>query len=306
MHRITLLCAFAAVLLLSTGCHKVGHFLGYVREELITPTEFSSEPLVRRLAIAIENANGKEISAAIQAGADVNAFGRAGFRLLDWALARNNPRGFDALLGQGASLDVLYRDPKTVPDRSYNLTILERVLGANSVEFIGGVLRSGIDPNHVPFPEDGRSLLFFASDARALRVVDALLDKGAAIDHRDKSGNTSLFDAMIMRNYTTAWHLLRRGADPTARNRHGNDFVWGLKEYGSRGVRPDHRESFEAIVDELVRRGLLTRQDIVEADKPKTPNSGVTVIEHAPKSEAGQAILELDQLEREAAGRANR
>jgi hypothetical protein len=86
----------------------------------------------------------------------------------------------------------------------------------------------------------------------------------------------------------------------------GHDFVWGLKQYGSRGVRPDHRESFEAIVDELVRRGLLTRQDIVEADKPKTPNSGITVIEHAPKSEAGQAILELDQLEREAAGRANR
>jgi uncharacterized protein len=303
VHRITLLRAFAAGLLLSTGCHKVGHFLGYVREELITPTEFSSEPLVRRLAVAVENANGKEISAAVQAGADVNAFGRAGFRLLDWALARNNPRGFDALLGQGASLDVLYRDPKTVPDRSYNLTILERVLGTNNGEFIGGVLRSGVDPNHVPFPEDGRSLLFFASDARAFRVVDVLLDKGAAIDHRDKSGNTSLFDAMLMCNYTTAWHLLRRGADPTARNRHGNDFVWGLKEYGSRGVRPDHRESFDAIVSELVNRGLLTHQDIVEADKPKTPNSGITVIEHSPDSEAGQAILELDRREREANAR---
>ena len=297
MHRIALLCTCAAVLLLSTGCHKVGHFLGYVREELITPAEFSSEPLIRRLAIAVEKVDRKEISAAVQAGADVNAFGRAGFRLLDWALARNNPRGFEALLGQGASLDALYRDPKTVPDRSYNLTILERVLGTDSGEFIGVVLRSGVDPDHVLFPEDGRSLLFFASDARAPRVVDALLDNGAAIDHRDNSGNTPLFDAMLMCNYTTAWHLLQRGADPSARNRHGNDFIWGLKEYGSRGVRPDHRESFEAIVSELVRRGLLTREDIVEADKPKTPNSGITVIEHSPNSEAGQAILELDRRE---------
>jgi len=281
----------------------LGQFLGYLQEEHITPTAFSSEPLIRKLAIAVEKADMKEISAAVQAGADVDAFGRTGFRLLDWAIARNNPRGFEALLAQGASLDALYRDPKTVPDRSYNLTILERVLGTNSGEFIGVVLRSGVDLDHVPFPEDGRSLLFFASDAGASRVVDALLDKGAAIDYRDNSGNTPLFDAMLMRNYTTAWHLLRRGADPTARNRHGNDFVWGLKEWGSRGVRPDHRESFEAIVDELVKRGLLTRQDIFEADKPKPSvldgPPGITVIEHAPDSEAGQAILDLDRRERE-------
>ena len=79
----------------------------------------------------------------------------------------------------------------------------------------------------------------------------------------------------------------------------GNNFVAGLKEFGSRGVRPDQREYFEKVVDELVQRGLLTRQDIVEADKPKTPNSGITVIEHAPDSEAGQELLRLDQTERE-------
>ena len=285
------------------GCHKWGQFFGYVQEEHITAAEFSSELLIRRLAIAVEKADKKEISAAVQAGADVNAFGRAGFRILDWAMARENPRGFEALLEQGASLDALYRDPKTVPDRSYNLTILERVLGTNSGEFIGVVLRNGVDPDHVPFPEDGRSLLYFASDARAFRVVDSLLDNGAAIDYRDNSGNTPLFDAMLMCNYTTAWHLLRRGADPSARNRHGNDFVWGLKQWGSRGVRPEQREYFEKVVDELVRRGLLTRQDIVEADKPKTPNAGITVIEHAADSEAGRAISELDRRERESNAR---
>jgi len=277
----------------------LGQFFGYVQEEHITPTDFSSDSLIRRLAIAVENADRNEISAAVQAGGDVNAFGRAGFRLLDWAMARNNPLGFEAVLEQGASLNALYRDPKTVPDRSYNQTILERVLGTNSGEFIGAVLQSGVDPDHVPFPEDGRSLLFFASDARAIRVIDALLDKGATIDYRDNSKTTPLFDAMLMCNYTTAWHLLRRGADPTARNRHGNDFVWGLKQYGSRGVRPDEREYFEKVVDELVRRGLLTQQDIVEADKPKTPNAGITVIEHSPDSEAGQELMRLDQTERE-------
>jgi hypothetical protein len=110
--------------------------------------------------------------------------------------------------------------------------------------------------------------------------------------------------AMMGCEYNAARVLLDRGADPTITNKQGHDFVWGLKEYGSRGVRPDHSESFDAIVDELVRRGLLTRQDITEANKlkesPPDVESGITVIEHSPDSEAGQAILKLDQLEREA------
>ena len=57
------------------------------------------------------------------------------------------------------------------------------------------------------------------------------------------------------------------------------------------------------MVSELIDRGLLTRQDIVEANKPKTPNAGVTVIEHGADSEAGRALSELDRREREANAR---
>jgi hypothetical protein len=92
---------------------------------------------------------------------------------------------------------------------------------------------------------------------------------------------------------------LQRGADPTVGSDEGKDLAAMLKSYGSRGVLPEQREYFEKVVDELVRRGLLTRQDIVEADKPKTPNSGITVIEHAADSEAGRAISELERRERE-------
>ena len=70
-------------------------------------------------------------------------------------------------------------------------------------------------------------------------------------------------------------------------------------------MRPDQREYFVKVVNELVQRGLLTHQDIVEADKPKQSTlddgpPGITVIEHDPNSEAGQAILDLDRAEREA------
>jgi ankyrin repeat protein len=157
-----------------------------------------------------------------------------------------------------------------------------------------------MQPNHVPFPEDGRSLLFFALKSGDTRVLATLLDAGASVNQRDRWGNLPLSDAGTGRNFKAAWLLLQRGADPTANDNWGNNFVKGVKDYGSRGVRPDQRGYFEKVVDELVQRGLLTHQDIIEADKPKTPNSGITVIEHSPDSEAGQAILELDRREREA------
>jgi Ankyrin repeats (3 copies) len=304
MVRLRVFFVSAVASLALFGCHRLARLVGWRTEDRISATSFSSDPRVRRLAIAVEKADSQEVAAAVQAGGDVNAFGGDGFCLLDWAMARGNVRGFEALLERGASLDALYRDPKTVSHRSYNRTMLERVLGNEDPEFIRAVLRSGLHPDHVSFPEDGRTLLFLATDKGSLNVVDALLDAGAGIDHQDVAGDTPLVSAMQIRNYRAARHLLARGADPTVKDRQGYDFVWALKQYGSRGVRPDHRESFEAIVDELVRRGLLTREDIVEADKPKQSAyggpPGITVIEHAPDSEGGRAIRELDEAERRA------
>jgi hypothetical protein len=303
MFRITVVAAVVSALSCAIGCQRVRLFLGVEAEDRISAEEFSSVPLVRRLAVAVDRGDRMEIAAAVAAGADVNAFGNSGFRLLHWAMVRNKPVSFETLLDQGADVMADYRDPRGLPDVSYNCTILQRVLEADGPEFINAVLRNGIDPNHVPFPEDGRSLLFFALKSGDTRVLNALLDAGASVDQRDRWGNLPLSDAGTGRNFKAAWCLLQRGADPAAKDNWGNDFVQGLKEYGSRGVRAEQREYFEKVVDELIRRGLLTRQDIIEADKPKSPSSGITVIEHSPDSEAGRAILELDRREREANAR---
>ena len=300
MFRIAVVAAVMSALSCAIGCHRVRLFLGVEAEERIAAEEFSSIPLVRRLAVAVDRGDRAAIAAAVTAGADVNAFGNSGFRLLDWAMVRNKPVSFETLLDQGADVMADYRDPRGVPDISYNCSILQRVLEADGPEFIQAVLRNGMQPNHVPFPEDGRSLLFFVLKSSDTRVLAALLDAGASVNQRDRWGNLPLSDAGTGRNFKAAWFLLQRGADPVAKDNWGNDFVKGLKEYGSRGVRPEQREYFEKVVDELVQRGLLTRQDIVEADKPKTPNAGTTVIEHAADSEAGRAISELDRREREA------
>lgn len=275
------------------------------RASSMKPETFSSDPIVRRLALAVDRADEAAIAEAMKAGADVNALGTGGFRLLYWALARGNAKGFEVLLKHGASLDADYRDPKYLPDITYRDSVLEHVLESQDTRFIEAALRQDLDPDYVPHPEDQRTLLFIAVSRHSIPVIKALAAAGADIDRQETSGYTPLIRASMTRSYNEVWALLQCGADPTVRDHLGHEFVWELKQYGSRGVRPDQRESFEKVVQELVKRGLLTHQDIVEADKPKKSvlddgPPGETVIYHTPDSEAGQAILKLDEAEREA------
>jgi hypothetical protein len=289
------------------GCRPIGELFFGVRPDLIGPNEFTADPLVQRLAVAIDRGNDGEVTKAVQDGASVNATGKDGFCLLYWAMARNNAKGFEALLSHGADLEADYRDPEFLPEMSYRRAVLLIMLGLDNQAFLKAALRQGLDPNFVVNPKNGMTLLAWAGHEHSTATIETLLAAGADINRQDASGYTPFIDAQLGRDYNTAWFLFQKGADPTIRDERGHDFAWGLKQYGSRGVRPDQRESFEKVVDELVKRGLLTHQDIIEADKPKPvppgfegSPPGITVIEHAPDSEAGQAILELDRAEREA------
>ena len=295
---IVLLAAVCGVI----GCGPIARVFEQ-QATTMTPEDFAIDPPLRRLAEAVDRGDAAAIASAVKAGADVNAYGKGGYRLLYWAMARGKVEGFQQLLNYDALLDDDYRDSSYLRDPSYNRAVFEKMIENEDQRFLEAALRQGLNPDYAPNEIEKRSLLFFAVSSHSHPAIETLLAAGANINWQDYSGYTPIVDARMGRNYNTAWFLLRNGADPTVKDELGHDFIWGLKEYGSRGVRPDHRESFEAIVSELVRRGLLTRQDIVEADKPKTPNSGITVIEHAADSEAGQAILELDRREREANAR---
>ena len=295
-------CAIIAFLF---GCSPLGQLFPGGSAAWIEPKDFSADPLVKRLAIALEAGDNDAIASAVNEGGDVHARGASGFCLLYWAMARGNIKGFEELQKYGASIDADYREPEYLPDPSYRETVLERAIAAPDTKFLEAAFRQGLDPNHEPHAKDGRTLLFIAVYRHSIPAIKALIAAGAEIDRQEVSGYTPLVEEMMACNYNEARVLLENGADPTIRDDMGHDFTWGLKEYGSRGVRPDNLESFEAIVAELVKRGLLTRQDIVEADKPKHsplggPPPGITVIEHPPVSEAGQAILEMDRSEREA------
>lgn len=50
--------------------------------------------------------------------------------------------------------------------------------------------------------------------ARALKVINYLIDRGVDINYRDKNGGTALYSAVHWQNFELAELLLSRGADP--------------------------------------------------------------------------------------------
>ena len=269
----------------------------------VPPGDFYTDPRQVRLAVAVDAGDAAAVEAAVRDGADVHAWGKDGYSILYWAMARKNVAGFEALVKNGADVTGDYRDPAVLKENRFRDFIVRLTLEVADPGFLKAALRQGLDPNYVLDKDSNESLLFLAGGRHNESALRLLLDSGANIEQQNHLGYTALGEAMLRCDFKTMRFLMQRGGDPTVKNVFGHDLSWQLREYGSRGVRPEQREYFEKVVDELVQRGLLTRQDIIEADKPKTPNAGVTVIEHDADSEAGRALSELDRREREANAR---
>jgi ankyrin repeat protein len=274
--------------------------------------EFSGNPAQQRLAEAIEKDNVAEIEQAIRQGADVNQPGANGIPPLVLALAKQRLEGFRSLLAHGADLSRNAAVTSLTGNFQRPDQIIEVVLEhPANLAFLKAALEAGFDPNFMVNPGSHETLLFTAVRAESEQAVAMLLDYGADPDHENISNITPMAEAHLRRDMRLVLFLLHRGADPTIKNKWGYDVAGMFKEYGSRGVWPERREAFEKVIDELVKRGLLTHQDIVEADKPKTSAAGeglpgVTVIEHSPDSDIGQAIRKLDEAERAANRREGR
>jgi ankyrin repeat protein len=294
-------------LLLADGCSPTAKPRGNLSMKQIPPSEFFANPLQVRLASAVDSGDAAGVAAAVRDGADINAWGKGGHSLLYWAMARDNLAGFELLLQHGADVTLDYRDPSTFREQRFRDRVIRIALEVDSPEFLQAALRHGLDPDYVLDKKTNESLLVLAGRRHNEPAMQLLLDAGADINHQNFMGYSPMGTAWLCRDFKTMWFLLERGADPMVGSECGRDVSAGFKVYGSRGVWPDQSEYFDKVVTELVNRGLLTREDIAEADKPKRSSAGgppgVTVIEHPPDSEAGSFLLRLDQSTQEASER---
>jgi hypothetical protein len=245
------------------------------------------------------------IDAAIRRGANVNASGKDGITPLFWAMAKDSVIGFESLLRQGADLKAPAFDPRLAGPGERTQQVIELVVTAFNTGFLKAAIESGFDPDYVPDPQTNESLLFQTVMTNYAEAASILLAAGADVNWQNNNGNTPTAKAHLINDYRLVSLFFDHGADLTIKDKWGYDIAAGIKLWGTRGVTPEQRPFFDKIVAELEKRGLITQQDIVEADKPKKGSgSGMTTIVHPPGSEADKAIRELDQAEQEANRRA--
>jgi hypothetical protein len=221
--------------------------------------------------------------------------------MLTWAVVKDSLAGFEALLDRGADLTALVLRPRVTEGGDRPESIVEFVSKTKNKEFLKAVLQRGFDPDFLAVQKSEQTLLFRAVWESDFEAAAILLDAGADINHLNVERISPIAQAQLLADYRMACFLMERGADLTIKDKWGGDIAAGIKEYGTRGVRPDEKPFFDKVVAELEKRGLITQQEIVEADKPKkSSGSGVRTIVHPPGSEAEKALRELDQAEQEA------
>jgi len=264
----------------------------------LAASRFFSDPVQLRLADAVEQGDAAAIAEAIRSGANVDKPGREGMSMLTWAMVKGSVAGFKALWSHDANPILQMVDPERTPPGQRTDTIIEFICTAKDKRFLKAALECGFDPNQVVVPTLGETLLFRAVWRHDLEAAGILIDAGGDVNKGDIIGVTPMGKAQSIRDYKMVMYLYSRGADPTIKNDWGFDMIHNLKTCGSRAVTSEQRPYFEQLVAELEKRGLLTQEDIVNADKPKTSGKpGIEVIEHAPNSEMGRAIRAMDQRE---------
>ena len=265
----------------------------------VSAKKIFSEPQQLKLAEAVEKGDPKAIAEALRRGADIDAPGRAGIRMLMWAMMAGSVDGFNALLDRDANLMARYFNPDGMRPGQKTNTVAEHVCVFRDKRFLEAMLAKGFDPNRIVDHDARETMLFYAVFRHDLEAVRRLIDAGAQVNSKNAYDRVPLDLAVSIGDLRIAMHLYSFGGDPLAKDQSGFNVVDSLKLYGSRGVTPDQRPYFDEFIAALESRGLITWNDISEADKPKTPNSGVTIVEHGPESTTGRAIKEMESKERD-------
>jgi hypothetical protein len=291
------------IVAVSTGCGRSGP----ADSTPISAERIFTDPQQLRLAKAVDRGSSTDISDAIRRGADVDAPGRAGIRMLMWAMIAGSVEGFNALLDRDANLMAHYFNPDGMRPGQKTQTVAEYVCVFADKRFLEAMLARGLDPNRIVDHDARETMLFYAVFRHDIEAVSRLIDAGANVNFQNATDRIPLALAVSIGDFAIALHLYSKGGDPLIKDHTGYNVIDSLKLYGSRGATPEQKPYFDEFVAALESRGLITKNDIVEADKPRgLGRPGVTIIEHPPGSATGRAIKQMENMEQDLNRRLNR
>lgn len=164
------------------------------------------------------NATAADVKAALDRGADVNAW--SGNPLRHAARYVNDIEVIKLLLDRGANVNTYsYHDPSA----------LHSAVDAGNLEVVTVLLDRGAEPNALS--KSGTPLHHAVRHGASARIINLLLDRGAdpcgqSYKHGDhplsyKHNTTPLYEAINSNNLEAIAILLDKGADPNAHDRNG-------------------------------------------------------------------------------------
>jgi ankyrin repeat protein len=191
------------------------------------------------LMAAARRGNTATVQALLEAGADPNAKEKNGGQT---ALMWGTAGGFSAVTSE------LVRGKADVNARSKSGSTALMFAARGDLASIRTLLDAGADPN-LEIPDWKGTALTIASTMGQPEIVEALLNKGADINHRDENSFTALHAAVRDSDYgeerdqraravATVKVLLARGADPNARIHQEKPTVRALDEVEFEGATP--------------------------------------------------------------------
>lgn len=201
MRRLMRALAASAALLVA-GCGLFGSGGRY------DVAEHFEDPEARELASAVAAGSESQIRDLVERGASVDATGKDGVTMLQWAVLEGKQRSLKTLLELGA-------DPE-----QHGLggsTVMHTASIVRTPEALRTLLEAGVDPD-LRHGVTERTPLMGAVGMRTTEHFFLLLEAGADVTLADRTGQTALHLAAMVNAGTHVLELLERGADPEAEN----------------------------------------------------------------------------------------
>lgn len=224
----------AALLAVAVGAGVAGAVQG--ARTLDAEQVFAAGP-VARLAEAAAAGDGARVR-VLAARVDVDAQGRDGLNLLQWALLQRSAAGLAALLEAGADASRIGVDGRTV---------WHQAAAAEDPACLRALLAhraAGIDTADT---HTGATPLMAALMAGRDEQRRLLLQAGADVQRADAQGNRALHLAAKINDAQAVLELLQHGADPHARNAVGVGFQRYLAMTPERALSAEERSRRESL-----------------------------------------------------------